>query len=158
ARVATSDAKGNYRLTLLPPGSYAVAFTLAGFSIEEKRGVTVNLGRETALDVTLRPSAKEAVVVSGEAPVVDTAATELGTNFAQRSIQTLPTGRNYSSIVQVSPGVSSDADYRNTGQNTITVYGSSGAENAYYIDGVNTTGVEYGFQGKNLNYEFVQEV
>ena len=33
-----------------------------------------------------------------------------------------------------------------------------GAENAFYIDGVNTTGVEYGFQGKELNFEFIQEV
>ena len=101
---------------------------------------------------------REPVVVSAEAPVVDTTSTTLGENFAQRSIQTLPTGRNYSSIVQVAPGISSDADSRNTTQSTITVYGSSGAENAFYIDGVNTTGVEYGFQGKELNYEFVQEV
>jgi hypothetical protein len=38
------------------------------------------------------------------------------------------------------------------------VYGSSGAENAYYVDGVNTTNMEYGFQGKELNFEFIQEV
>ena len=38
------------------------------------------------------------------------------------------------------------------------MYGSSGAENAFYIDGVNTTGVEYGFQGKELNYEFIEAV
>ncbi len=158
ARVATTDAAGRYRLTVLPPGAYEVTFTLAGFAVEAKKAVPVALGKDTTLDATLRPAAKEAVVVSAEAPVVDTSATELGTNFTQRAIQTLPTGRNYSSIVQVSPGVSSDADPRNTGQNTISVYGSSGAENAFYIDGVNTTGVEYGFQGKNLNYEFIQEV
>ena len=40
----------------------------------------------------------------------------------------------------------------------MNVYGSTGSENAYFIDGVNTTGIEYGAQGKNLNFEFVQEI
>ena len=40
----------------------------------------------------------------------------------------------------------------------ITVYGATGLENAYLVDGVNTTGVEFGSQGKVLNFEFVQEV
>src|SRR5213076_1165089 len=62
------------------------------------------------------------------------------------------------SIVQVAPGVSSDANPSNPSQSTISVYGSSGAENAYYVDGVNTTNMEYGFQGKELNFEFIQEV
>ena len=73
--------------------------------------------------------------MSAEAPVVDTTANTLGENFSQRAIQTLPTGRNYSSIAQTAPGVSTDADSRNTTQQTITVYGSSGAENAFFIDG-----------------------
>ena len=60
--------------------------------------------------------------------------------------------------MQVAPGVSSDANPDNRQQSTITVYGSSGAENTFLIDGVNTTGVEYGFQGKDLNFEFIQEI
>ena len=73
-----------------------------------------------------------------------------------RAIQTLPTGRNYASVVQIAPGVvQSDADPEG---DSITVYGSSGAENAFFVDGVNTTGVEYGFQGKELNFEFIQAV
>ncbi len=158
ARTATTDGNGMYRLSVLPPGLYDVTFTLSGFAAEAKKGVSVALGKDTTLDVVMRPAASASIVVSAEAPVVDTTSTTLGENFSQRSIQTLPTGRNYSSIAQVTPGTSSDADSRNTTQQTITVYGSTGAENAFFIDGVNTTGVEYGFQGKNLNYEFVQEV
>jgi hypothetical protein len=157
-RTVVTDAAGGYRLTVLPPGTYQVIFTLAGFSSETKSEVTVGLGKDTILDAVLHPAAKESVVVSAEAPVVDTTSTTLGANLAERAILTLPTGRNYSSIVQVTPGTSSDADARNAAQDTITVYGSSGAENAFIIDGVNTSGVEYGFQGKNLNYEFVQEI
>ncbi|MGH9365325.1 MAG: carboxypeptidase regulatory-like domain-containing protein, partial [Thermoanaerobaculia bacterium] len=156
-RTTATDSSGRYRLTFLPPGQYGVTFTLQGFA-EWKGQVTVSLSKDSTLDGVMHPAAREAIVVTGEAPVVDTTSTTLGENFAQRSIQTLPGARNYSSIVQVAPGTSSDADARNTAQQTIVVYGSSGVENAFYIDGVNTTGVEYGFQGKNLNYDFVQEV
>ncbi|HVT59086.1 MAG TPA: TonB-dependent receptor plug domain-containing protein [Thermoanaerobaculia bacterium] len=82
----------------------------------------------------------------------------LGTNLDSRAIETLPTGRNYSSVIQITPGVSSDANPENTDQSTITVYGSSGNENVFYIDGVNTTGAEFGFQGKELNFEFIQAI
>ena len=43
-------------------------------------------------------------------------------------------------------------------QTSITVYGSTGLENAYMVDGANTTGVEIGNQGKVMNFEFIQEV
>ncbi len=96
--------------------------------------------------------------MTSEAPVVDTTSTTLGANLDSRAIETLPTGRNYSSVVQITPGVSSDANPENSSQSSITVYGSTGAENVFYIDGVNTTGAEYGFQGKELNFEFIQAV
>jgi hypothetical protein len=157
-RTVATDERGAYHLTLLPPGQYEVTFTLQGFATETRTGVTVGLGKDTTLDAVMRPAVKEAVVVSGEAPTIDVASSTLGTNLTERAIDTLPTQRNYSSIVQVTPGVSTDASNNNPDQNTITVYGSSGAENAYFIDGVNTTGMEYGFQGKDLNFEFIQEV
>ncbi|HTQ81197.1 MAG TPA: TonB-dependent receptor, partial [Thermoanaerobaculia bacterium] len=158
SRTAITDAKGGYRLTLLPPGAYTVNFTLQGFGAESRKGIAVNLDRDTTLDAVLRPRASEEITVVGEAPVIDTTSTSLGTNLDARTVQALPTGRNYSSVVQITPGVSSDANPDNKDQSTIAVYGSSGAENSYYIDGVNTTGVEYGFQGKELNFEFIEAV
>jgi hypothetical protein len=157
-RVAVTDASGAYRLTILPPGEYTVSFKLDGFAPEQRRAVIVSLGNDTPLDIAMRPSAAAEITVSAEAPVLDTSSTTLGSNLSTRAIETLPTARNYASISQVVPGVSSDANPQNTGQATITVYGSSGAENAFFIDGVNTTNVEYGFQGKELNFEFIQEV
>ena len=40
----------------------------------------------------------------------------------------------------------------------LTVYGATSVENQYIIDGVNTTNVIKGFQGKAINGEFIQEV
>ncbi len=157
-RTTVSDAEGFYRLPLLPPGDYTVTFKLEGFGSESRRMVPVYLGKETPLDAALKPSTAAEITVKAEAPVLDTSSTTLGTNLTTRAIETLPTGRSYSSIAQVVPGVSSDANPDPAAANTISVYGSSGAENSFYIDGVNTTGIEYGFQGKDLNFEFIQEV
>ena len=158
-RSAETATDGVYRLSLLPPGDYAITATLSGFANEMRKGVVVQLGKDTTLDLPMHlASMQEELTVTAEAPVVDTTSASLGTNLSKRAIETLPTGRNYSSIVQVAPGVATDANSSNSGQSTISVYGSSGAENAFYIDGVNTTNMEYGFQGKELNFEFISEV
>ena len=158
-RTDVTEAGGNYRFVLLPPGVYDVNFALDGFAPETRRDVRISLGKDSTLDISLRPAAvSETLTITAAAPVLDTTSTAVGTNLDTRAIETLPTGRSYSSIVQVAPGTSSDANPSNPGQSTITVYGSSGAENAFFIDGVNTTNMEYGFQGKQLNFEFIQEI
>jgi outer membrane receptor for ferrienterochelin and colicin len=157
SQTAITQNDGSYRLSLLPPGSYTVTATLTGFG-RAQESVVVSLGRTATVDIRLRPTATEAIVVTGEAPVVDTTSTAVGTNIDSRSIQSIPSGRNYSSIVQIAPGVSTQVSNTETFANTITVYGSTGLENSFVIDGVNTSGVEYGAQGKELNYEFIQEI
>jgi hypothetical protein len=157
-RTVTTDRTGAYRLTLLPPGDYAISFTLEGFARDSHPAVTVGLDRDTTLNATLRAALSQEITVTGDVPVVDTTSTTLGANLDTRAIETLPTGRNYTSVVQITPGVSSDANAENSQQSSITVYGSTGTENVFYIDGVNTTGAEYGSQGKELNFEFIQAV
>ena len=157
-RTATSDGAGRYRLTLLPPGTYSVAITLEGFAPENRTTVSVDLDKETTINAALHPAVSESITVTSEVPVIDVTSPAIGTNLDSRAVETLPTGRNYASVVQITPGVSSDANPENTDQSTITAYGSSGNENVFFIDGVNTTGTEYGFQGKELNFEFIQAV
>jgi hypothetical protein len=155
---AVTDGSGAYRLNLLPPGDYTVSFTLDGFAKESRQEVHVGLDQNTTLSTTLRAALTQEITVTGDVPVIDTTSTTVGVNLDTRAIQTLPTGRNYSSVVQITPGVSSDANAEATPQPSITVYGSTGSENSYLIDGVNTTGAEYGAQGTELNFEFIQAV
>jgi hypothetical protein len=158
SRTAVTDSTGSYRLTLLPPGEYTVTFTGQGFATEAKQGVTVSLDKDSTLNASLRAAMTESITVTSAVPLVDTTSTSLGTNLNAATIETLPTARNYAAVVQITPGVSTDANPDNATQTSISVYGSTGAENVFYIDGVNTTGAEYGFQGKQLNFEFIQAV
>src|SRR5436189_229086 len=156
-QVQVTNAEGEFRFFSLPPATYTIKAQLEGFG-STQQPVTVNLGRTTSTVITMSPAIQEDITVTAEAPLLATRSASIDTNLGAVAIETLPTGRNYSSIAQVVPGVASDANPGNKDQNTITVYGSSGAENAYYVDGVNTTNLEYGFQGKELNFEFIREV
>ncbi|MEP6801399.1 MAG: TonB-dependent receptor plug domain-containing protein, partial [Acidobacteriota bacterium] len=62
------------------------------------------------------------------------------------------------SIVQSQPGVQTDYGETQGRSLALSVYGSTSAENLFIVDGVNTTNVIKGFQGKSLNPEFIQEV
>jgi len=157
-RTGMSDANGRAVFGALPPGAYTVKLEMQAFE-PVTRNTRVPLGQTAFVDADMKLQAfAESMSVTAEAPLLDPTTASLDTNLGERAIESLPTGRNYSSIVQVAPGVASDANPSNPDQNTISVYGSSGAENAFYVDGVNTTNLEYGFQGKELNFEFIREI
>lgn len=147
----TTDAKGNFRFSLLPPGTYSMTATLSGFSPTKQSNIQVGVSRVITLDVKLSQAVSEQITVTAAAPVVDVSSNTTGANVTSQTMQSLPMARSYVAAVQVAPGTSNDAS-------GATVYGSSGAENQYIIDGLNTTDVRSGTQGKALNNEFVQEV
>jgi len=146
-----SDANGQYKFLVLPPGDYSLTFTLTGFQTRTRDQVPVNISSTSRIDVIMTEAFTDEVVVTTEAPLVDTSDTTVGVDLTSDFYSGLPTGRNYTSVANVTPGAQADG----SGQ---TFYGSTGAENAYYIDGANTTGVELGQQGTNLNFEFIDEV
>jgi outer membrane receptor protein involved in Fe transport len=156
-RTATTDASGRYRFASLPPGTYTVTTSLSGFGSTQKTAV-VTLDATATVNMSLQLTAKEAVVVSGEAPLIDTASTTTGSNYTAKVIDKLPVGRNYASIVQSQPGVQTDTGETQGRALALSIYGATSAENLFLIDGVNTTNVIKGIQGKNINTEFIQEV
>lgn len=157
ARTMVTPGDGVYRFPAVPPGSYQIRATLSGFRGVEK-SATVSLDATTTVDLTLQLSTEEQVLVSGEAPPIDLTSTTGGTNYTSRVITGLPTARNYADIVRANPGVSTDRGDTEGRSLALTIYGATSAENQWIIDGVNTTNVFKGVQGKAINNEFVQEV
>src|SRR5205085_1511214 len=149
-RTEVTDTKGQFRFTLLPPGVYNLSATLSGFNIVKQNNVQVGLNRTVTLDVTMSPQVSEQITVTSAAPVVDVTSAAGGVNVTAATLQTLPVARNFTAAAQLAPGVNSDA-------RGATVYGSSGAENEYVIDGLNATGVNTGVNVKSVNVEFISE-
>ena len=150
-KTEVSDAKGMFRFSLLPPGTYSLTASLAGFSPTRQPNIAVGLSRTTTLDVRMSAAVSEQITVTAAAPVVDVTSAATGVNVTSEMMQNLPLSRSYVGAAQVSPGTANDAS-------GTTFYGSSGAENQYIIDGLNTTGVRSGTQGKSVTMNFVQEV
>src|SRR5262245_6485563 len=152
AQTQVADSEGNFRFLSLPPGRYTVKVELASFKTLEQANVDVGLDRTVTLPVTLQlAGVSEAVTVTGVSPTIDTTSTVTGVNAGEDLFNRIPLRRDFYAVARVAPGTTEDT------VGTV-VYGSTGAENQYIIDGLNTTGVEAGERGKTLNFDFVQEV
>ena len=154
-KTATTSGDGQYRISLLPPGEYIVAYNLSGFGKVEKKAA-VQLDKTVVVDAQMAISGATAeVMVSGEAPVIDATSYSTGANFTSEFVNTLPIGRGFQAVATKTPGVVAGFGLDNTNFN---VHGSTGAENSFIIDGVDTTEIQYGRQGKAAPSEFIQEV
>jgi outer membrane receptor protein involved in Fe transport len=151
-KVAVSDANGEFRFSLLPPGQYTLSASLTGYTPLSQPNISVGLNRTVTLELDMRPSTvTDVITVTATAPVLDTTSNTTGANVTAETIESLPLARDFYAVAQVAPGTSNDAS-------GTTIYGSTGAENQYIIDGLNTTGVELGTTAKTLNFDFIQEV
>ena len=156
-RVIVTGRDGLYRIPAVPPGAYRVVANLSGFSPVEKK-CDVSLGAAMTVDLALRLEAEARVVVSGEARLIDVTSTTSGTTYTSNVINHLPVARNYADIVRANPGVSTDLGFTDGRMLPLAIYGATSAENQWIIDGVNTTDVRKGIQGKAMSSEFMQEV
>lgn len=150
-RLAVTDEQGAFRLLNLSPGEYTVSATLDGFNALEQQNVTVGLDRTVTLELAMSEAFEEAINVLDQAPVIDITSPSTGVSVTAETFNQIPLARDFYAVSQVAAGTGED-DYGTT------VGGSTSAENQYVIDGLNTTGVELGVEGKSLNFEFIQEV
>ncbi len=147
-----TDAKGEFRFASVPPGTYGVKAELSGFKNVNQTGVVVGIDRTATVVFKLEVAAvAETVTVTGESPVIDTSSTSTGVNATAELFNRIPVQRDIYSIARVAPGTQNDGV-------GMVAYGSSGAENVYIIDGLNTTGIEVATEAKQLNFDFVEEI
>ena len=102
--VAVSDTVGDFRL-LMRTGGYRITVELPGFT-SVVRSVNLLLGQTATVAVELSPSTvQESVTVTGEAPLIDTATSNLSGNIDPRQMQELPlNGRNWMDLAMLAPG------------------------------------------------------
>jgi hypothetical protein len=103
----TSDASGNYRFLSLAPGSYKITAEAAGFARAEAT-VTLETNQNLNVPISVKVgTATEAVTVTSEAPLVNTAETRNQQTLETQELSALPlAGRNMLSLVTLAPGVS----------------------------------------------------
>ncbi len=164
-RTVQSDASGRYLVTNLAPGHYEIQAELTGFQTEVRRGVSLTLGREAVVDLTLRiGQVQEQVVVTAEAPLVDTSSAALTGLVDQQQVTDLPlNGRSLTQLTTLQTGVlsyTSRSTSTGTGQN-ITINGARPRQINFLLNGTHIMNVfgksPGGISGNQLGVEGVRE-
>jgi len=155
----TTDRWGEFAFLGLAPGDYTVAAELVGYVPQERSRVKVSLGGAAALTIVMpEGSFSGEIVVIDETPVVDPTQVGSGQVFDKTYMQDSAIGsanRAYYSVIGQTPGV--DLIWFG-GWAWPRVFGSTGTENAFYVDGIDTTTTSGGEWGFTLNFDAIQEI
>jgi len=152
ARTATSDASGQYRIESLQPGTYTVAFSLAGFSTLKRDGVEMSGTGVIKIDADMKVGGvAETVTVSGETPVVDVQSTRRDVTLDNETMRNLPSVRSYSYLLTAVPGLQTNNNNVNTGPvfAIFPIHGGRGVESRLTVDGLNISNPPGGNQPSN---------
>jgi outer membrane receptor protein involved in Fe transport len=147
SRLAITGDEGRYQIPLLDTGSYEVRAALTGFQTAVRRGITLQVGQEAVIDLALQVGEiSEEVVVTGEAPLVNTTSSTLSQRISQDQVSDLPlNSRNLVSLSLIAPGVTQARTASYAGETTspgavkISIGGARIYMTGYTLDGVDIT-------------------
>jgi hypothetical protein len=128
-QTTVTNEQGVYRFPSLPPGDFKVTFTLSGFNILVREGITLASGFTATVDAQLKVSTvSETVEVIGQSPVVDSVNARVQTTFTKEQLAAIPSARDMWAILSAAPAVQ---------MNRIDVGGSTaGTQTGYRAYGV----------------------
>jgi hypothetical protein len=172
-REVQSNSEGLYAAPNLSPGSYEIEATAKGFSRTVVKDVTLTVGSERALNLTLKVGEVNVrVEVISTPPDVETSSSTLGATVEQKTIVDLPlNGRDWTLLATLQPGVTAVRAQAATGKsanrgnrgfgNQLADSGHRPYENAYRVDGINindyTNGAPGSPLGVTLGVDAIQE-
>ena len=155
-RRTTTDAKGVYRLTALPAGTYTVTVTATGLAASSA-AIEVTLNRVVTFDVTLQVGGvQETIAVS--TPALDPSTSATGATITPREITELPVnGRNYLDLLQLVPGVAINRQVDPNNDRSNPVLGERSGNNNFLIDGQSNKDTVNGGPAQQFNQETIAE-
>src|SRR5690349_21539939 len=165
-RNGTTNETGVFRIENLEPGTYSVRVEQTGFKAAVANNITVNVGRESTLNLKLEPGEITATVdVTAAVGGIDQQSTSTGQNLNDQLFSNIPVARGVSGLFYLAPGTT---DSLGGGRDNPSISGGSALDNLYVADGVSITdsafgGIgtfsrSYGALGTGINTSFIKEV
>jgi hypothetical protein len=139
-----TDARGEAKFLNLAVGKYSVKAAITGFSDWKSADLTVTAGGNIQLPVKMGVAgAKEEVVVTAEAPVLDNKKQTTATSVSFEELQNVPTARDPWVVMQSVPSIVMDrvnVGGSESGQQASFVgKGASGSQATWNVDGMPLT-------------------
>ena len=161
-----TDGDGRFRFTYLKVGAYELRVHLAGFS-EIRRSLTLSAGAAFELPLKLAlASLDTAVTVTAEAPIIETARTQIAATVNRAEVAAVPlNGRNFLDLALLAPGVSPT----NTGSTQLfaetsaipggglSVGSQRNFSNNFVLDGVSANDDAAGLSGMPVSVDAVEQ-
>jgi carboxypeptidase family protein len=140
-RSVVTDGDGRYSIVDLRPGTYAVVFTLTGFSTFKRDGVIVPADTTVPINADMRVGTlEETVTVTGESPVVDVQNTARQQVMSREILDSIPSARNIQSVGALVVGVRLNipdvGGAQQTEQTYMAAHGNSALHTTVLLDGM----------------------
>jgi outer membrane receptor for ferrienterochelin and colicin len=164
-REVAVDARGRYAVESLPLATYKVSLKSNGNVVDTRENVTLRVGAATDVSFGGAAAVQDAQQLDGvtvsatSVPKIDVATVASSTVITAGEMARLPLARTAEAVALLAPGASPGArGFKGAFGNTLVSFaGSSVSENAYYINGMNTTDPLSGFGGITLPYGAVDQ-
>jgi len=143
-RSVVTDGTGQYRIVDLRPGTYAVTFSLTGFSPVKREGIELTGSFVATVNADVRVgSVEETVTVTGASPIVDVQSVKRQQTMSGDIIQAIPSARVYHSLMALVPGISlsGTSDVGGVGGPAVITFAMHGgrlSEGRIQLDGIST--------------------
>ena len=163
-RTVQVDSRGKYSAGSLPLGNYTVSLMRDGATVDSRKNVSLTLGGGTQVSFTESSSTSatdltSVQVTANSLPAIDVTQVDSRTTITSEQLARLPLQRSAEAVATLAPGVNRGSSYFTgpTGQVLNSFGGSSVAENAYYINGFNTSDPLKNFGGLTLPYGAIDQ-
>ncbi len=173
---AATDIGGQYFIAFLPAGrGYEVKAEAQGYATVVRKGIEVPLNTTVNLPFTMGEGKTEIVVTAG-ASVIEPKSTQGGSTLSDKMVQAIPLQRDANQLVFLAPGAVGGGP---STPGMASILGSTGAENAYLVNGMDLTNTNFGTgtgatgcdcaggigprvvagaqMGSTLNFDFIQD-
>jgi hypothetical protein len=163
SREVAVDSSGRFAANQLPLGDYTVTLRQNGQDVDSRKNVTLRVGAGTQVSFATGSADAQnlsAITVSANAlPSIDVTGVDSRTVITAEQLAKLPLARSAEAIALLAPGVVAGSDLftGTAGGSVVTFGGSSVTENAYYINGFNTTDPLSGLGGLTLPYGAIDQ-
>ncbi|WP_164137229.1 TonB-dependent receptor [Stenotrophomonas maltophilia] len=154
-RETNVSSDGRFRLSQLPTGTYEVISYSGGTQVGSTR-VNVVAG-QTATATFAAGSATSLDTVNVRAAAVapiDLSSVETRTTFTAEQLNSLPVGRDVTSVSLLTPGTVSSSGYFGPA----SFGGASAAENSYYVNGFNVTNLYDSLSFSEIPYQAIDQL